>query len=135
MIKKLGAIMVISMLLSGCSPNLGQSEDVGTAGEFLKGKVVSGFPAVPAYPKSNILESYGSGNNWGVSSISSDGLDKVIKFYGDSLKASGWDYTVRKVNEANFVFDIKNAKNQGSVIINTAADGRKTAITVSIESR
>lgn len=135
MIKRLGTILVISMLLSGCLPSVGQSEDVGTAGEFLKGKVVSGFPAVPAYPKSNVLESYGFGNKWGVSSISGDSLDKVVKFYSDSLKVAGWDYTVRQVNETNFVFDIKNAKNQGSIIINTAADGEKTAITASVELR
>ncbi|OGE03587.1 hypothetical protein A3B51_01085 [Candidatus Curtissbacteria bacterium RIFCSPLOWO2_01_FULL_41_18] len=135
MIKRLGVILAVSMLLSGCSLNLGQSEDIGTAGEFLKGKVASGFPAVPAYPKSNILESYGFDNNWGVSSISSDTLDKVMKFYNESLAIAGWDYTVRQVNETNFVFDIKNAKNQGSVIVNTAADGKKTAITVSVEPR
>ncbi len=135
MIKRIVAVFAVSMVLSGCSLSLGKSEEVGTGGEFLKGKVVAGFPAVPAYPKSNALESYGFSNYWGVSSISGDSLDKVVKFYSTSLKPAGWDYSVRQVSQTNIVFDIKNNTSGGSVIINTAADGNKTAITVSIEPR
>lgn len=136
MIKRFVAILVVSMVLSGCSLSLKSSDETGgTGGEFLKGKVVAGFPAVPAYPKSSVLESYGLKDHWGVSSISDDSLEEVIKFYSASLKSSGWDYTVRQVSETNVVFDVKNAQSQGVVIVNTAADGKKTAITVSIEPR
>ncbi len=135
MIKRLVAILMVAIFLSGCSLSLRSSEEVGTGGEFLKGKVVAGFPAVPAYPKSNVLESYGLKDHWGVSSISNDSLDKIVKFYNTSLKTAGWDYTVRQLSETNIVFNIKNNVRQGLVIVNTAADGKKTAITVSIEPR
>ena len=135
MIKRLVAIFAVSMALSSCALSLKSSDEAGTGGEFLKGKVVAGFPAIPAYPKSSVLESYGFKDYWGLSSISDDSLEEVIKSYSASLKTAGWDYTVRQVSETHVVFDVKNAQSQGVVIVNTAADSKKTAITVSIEPR
>ena len=67
--------------------------------------------------------------------ISDEKLSKVIKFYDESLKKLGWEVTLQKRSETNYVYNIKNASQQGSIIINTAEDGKKTAISIFVSPR
>jgi len=133
--RKLLIFLAISVLFSGCSANFGASSQKQTKREFLKGAVVKGFPAVPLYPKSKILESYGYGNSYGASFISSEKLDKVIKFYQQGFGQLGWESTLRKRSDTNYVFSIKNNKYSGELIVNVAADGKNTAITTYVSGR
>ncbi len=134
---KLWQLVVLSALplfLAGCIPfGIGQGGIVG-AGEFLKGTMVQGFPSVPIYPKARIGESFGDGKSYGVYWISGDKLDKVVNFYLLNLRKSGWENTLKQ-SGSSYVFDIRNPKYVGTIIVNTAADGKSTAITVSVTSR
>ncbi len=129
----------MSLVLSGCLPSafIGSSNSgaVGGAGTYIKGKAVKGFPALPLYPKAKLLESYGANSNYGASAITNDGLSKVLDFYKQSLPQLGWEPKLSQNSETNFVFEIKNSQFQGVVIVNTASDGKKTAITISVAPR
>ena len=116
-------------------PSVGRKSDAGATGEFFEGKIVEGFPQLPLYPEVDILESYGFKGKYGAAFISEDKLSKVVNFYGNALKTLGWEATLKQISETNFQYDIKNAANEGKIIINTAADGETTAITVSVEPR
>lgn len=128
-------IILIPTILAGCLPKVAQK---GTAaeqsGEFIKGAIARNFPSIPAYPKMIIVESYGGEDNWGASFLASDNLDKVVKFYEKSLAQSGWDSNLRKRGQT-YVFEIKNEKTRGEVIVNKASDNKKTAITVWAQPR
>ena len=137
MIVKIFFILVLAVSLSACVPNLGSSGGGSAAkpGTFEKGKAVKGFPSLPLYPKAQIIESYGSTTSFGASAISDDSISKVLDFYNLSLGQLGWEFKLNQNSETNFSFDVKNNKQQGTVIVNTAADGKKTAITISIAPR
>ena len=135
MIGKLFLILLISMILSGCLPSIGGGGRVVSSDEFVKGKIVKGFPNLPAYPKALVLESYGNEGSYGANFMTGDDLAKVVKFYNDSLPGLGWETQAKKQSETNYVFDIKNAQVAGSVIVNVAADGKKTAITMFVSPR
>ena len=90
---------------------------------------------MPRYPKSQLLESINDDNSYGASFISEENIQKVVDFYSSSLTATGWESTFVKKTEANYVFEIKNATYSGEVIVNTASDGKSTAISVSVEPR
>lgn len=62
--------------------------------------------------------------------LAGDDFAKVVKFYNDSLSKLGWETKAMKQSEESYVFDVKNAQNAGSVIVNVAADGKKTAISM-----
>ncbi len=130
-----GALVMIPFVLSGCLPAVGPATNQQGTGEFVKGAAAKGFPLVPLVPKATILESVADKESFGLSAISDNDLGSVVKFYNDSLKQLGWDAQVTKQSETNYVFDIKNDKSQGSVIVNVAADNKKTAITISISPR
>jgi hypothetical protein len=137
--KRIFLIITMSLILSGCLPkaflSTSSSGAVGQAGVFIQGKAVKGFPALPLYPKAKLLESYGANSTYGASAISGDGLSKIVDFYNKSLPPLGWELQLVQNSQTNFVFDIKNSSQQGVVIVNTAADGKKTAITISVASR
>ena len=135
MIKKLIIVLAFSFFATGCIPRLGNDGTVVSQSEFIKGKAVSGFPNVPRYPKSQLLESINDNNSYGVSFIAEENIQKVVDFYSSSLTATGWESTFVKKTEANYVFEIKNATYSGEVIVNTASDGKSTAIAVFIEPR
>ena len=136
MIKRIFLVLVSSVILAGCLPSIaGRGRSQGGEGQFVKGKVVEDFPNLPLYPKAKIIESYGSGGMYGASFVVDEKLERVVSFYNDSLRASGWDAQLKKQSETNYIFEIKNAPNSGQIIINTAANSQKTAITVSIEPR
>ena len=125
-----------AIALSGCVPKLSGGGGGPKTEEFVSGKVVRGFPAsVPLYKNSQVVESYGGGSGWGASFITDDSLAKVVNFYNQSLSRLGWTVAPRQVDDTNYVFEIKNEKNIGKIIVNTAADGKKTAITMSIDQR
>jgi len=132
---KIGAVFLISSIfLTGCLPNIGSSGGPADADEFVKGQIVRGFPPLPAYENAKVIESYGKDNNFGATIVTNDDLAKVVNFYQDGLELLGWEVSVSGAG-TNFVFDIKNEKNIGSIIINTAADNRRTVITIAVSSR
>ncbi len=121
-------------MLTGCIPQTGQS-GINGKDEYVKGAMVPNFPALPLYRGAQVVESYGFQDNFGAVFISGDDLSKVFQFYNDSLPKLGWDTSVTRKGTDNFTFNIKNDKQQGTVIVNTAADSKKTAITMSISPR
>ena len=133
---KLLTIVFLSLLLAGCSfAQLQKDPEALQSEEFVKGAVVKGFPSIPLPTSAKPIESYGRDKKYGASFISTDSLKKVVDFYSNGLAIGGWEGNLRQVSESNFVFDIKNPANAGTVIINTAADGKQTAITISLEPR
>ena len=135
MIKKIIIVILSSFLLAGCIPKLSNDGTVVSQSEFIKGKAVSGFPNMPRYPKSQLLESVNDNNSFGVSFISEENIQKVVDFYTNSLPQTGWESTFVKKTETNYVFEIRNATYSGEVIVNTASDGKSTAISVFVEPR
>lgn len=128
-------LILCPLALAGCAGfGVGDSGTPAT-GQFLKGEVVRGFPGVPAYPKARLGESYGDGRSWGIYLVSSDKLDKVLKFYSENLGGAGWENTLRQLSQNRYIYEIKNAKYQGTIIVNIAADLKSTAITASLVSR
>lgn len=129
-------LVVSTFLLTGCVPKLNTTGGGVKSEEFAKGKVVRGFPQdLPLYKGAVVIESYGGVSGYGASFITDDSLNKVVNFYNLGLAQLGWTVEVKKQSDTNFIFEIKNDKNQGRVIVNTAADGKKTAITVTISGR
>jgi len=132
--KKLLIVLVLSLILSGCI-GVGSKKGPKADGEFVKGQVVEGFPNVPAYPQAEIIESFGLEGKFGVSSVSGDELAKVVNFFGPALNQLGWQNSLKKNSDTNFEYEISNDEFKGRVTINTAADGKSTAISVSVEPR
>lgn len=135
MIKKVLFVVFIALVLTGCIPVASKKSTVKKGEEFTKGAVVEGFPNVPLYPKSKTVETFGQGERFGGSFYNEEKLAKVVNFYSANLAKTGWESTLRQVSADNFVFDIKNSKRAGSIIVNTAADGKHTAITISLGPR
>lgn len=129
-----GILILVSFILSGCLPKIGTSGQEGT-GEYVRGEVVGGFPSLPLYEGAQVVESYGYQGAFGATFMSGDDLNKVVKFYHESLPKLGWDVVVNARSQTNYVFEIKNAQSSGEIIVNTAADGKKTAITMAVEPR
>ncbi len=128
-------IALASLILSGCLPTIGNIKAPSEKGEFVKGEVVKGFPPLPLYPKAQVIETYGSKAGYGGSFVSQDALTKVVNFYGPALSQLGWQTTLRQKSQTSYVYEIKNNTYNGEVIINTASDGKQTAITMSTEPR
>lgn len=133
--KKLLIFLVFPLILSGCFGNLASSSKKTPKEDYVSGQVIKDFPPVPLYPKAGVIESYGYKNNFGASFMSGDDLEKVIKFYKEALGTLGWENSLKKRSETNFVFIIKNKNYTGELIVNTAADGKKTAITTYVSPR
>src|SRR3989338_4172052 len=118
MIKKIIIVILSSFLLAGCIPKLSNDGTVVSQSEFIKGKAVSGFPIMPRYPKSQLLESINDNNSYGASFISEENFQKVVDFYSSSLPATGWESTLVKKSQTNYAFEVRNADFSGEVIVN-----------------
>lgn len=127
--------IVFSIILSGCVPRVKVDDVFKGKSEFAEGKVVAGFPNLPIYPDAKVIESYGDGENFGASFTVNEELVKVVDFYKPALESLGWEYTLNQKSETNYVFDFKNLDNQGQIIVNTAQNGKTTAISVFAEPR
>lgn len=130
-------VLVAPLVLSGCFPSVSTGgPEIHEKSKFVKGAIVANFPAVPLYPESTIIESYSSANNnFGASAVTKDDIEKVIEFYQKAFGELGWENTLSRQSTNNYLFEIRNAKDKGTVIVNTAADGKSTAITVSVSPR
>src|SRR3990167_3732295 len=135
MIKKIIIVLLFSFFASGCLPKFTSDEGVQSQSEFIKGKPVSGFPNLPRFPKSQLLESVNDNNSFGASFISEENIQKVVDFYSSSLTATGWESTLVKKSQTNYAFEVRNADFSGEVIVNTASDNKSTAISVFVEPR
>ncbi len=124
-------LILVPFLLSGCIPSAGQQDTTGKD-EYIRGAVPSGFPQLPLYKGAQVIESYGFEGKFGASFLTGDDVSKVVKFYNDSLPALGWNVSVAASGANSFTFNVKNQTQQGTIIINTAADGKTTAITISV---
>lgn len=124
-------LLVVPFLLSGCIPSVGQKDTVGKD-EYIRGTVPSGFPQLPLYKGAQVIESYGFEGKFGASFITGDDVSKVVKFYSETLPTLGWEASVGASGANSFTFNIKNQAQQGTIIVNTAADGKTTAITISV---
>lgn len=133
----LAILLIASLVLGGCVvPSIGRFGRSSSGGqEYLKGAIVGDFPNLPLYPKARVIESYGADGLWGANFLVDEELAKVVNYYNDSLPKLGWETKLTKEAETNFLFEVKNAKQTGLVIVNTAHDGKKTAITVTVEPR
>lgn len=125
-------VLASPILLSGCIPG-GNGLSVVSSTEksgFVQGAAVKNFPGIPVYPKSKLIESYTDGTNFGGSAYSSESLQKVVDFYTSAFKQLGWENTITRQTNNNFLIEYKSDKNRGEVIINTASDNKRTAITI-----
>lgn len=128
-------VLISFLILAGCVPKLGGDGKNNATETFVAGAVVKGFPDVPAYPGAKTIESYGKDKNFGATFYTDDKLAKVIEYYNSAFFKLGWESTLVKNSDTNFQYNIKKSSNQGVVIINTAADGKNTVITISVEPR
>lgn len=129
-------LVFVSITLSACVPKIGTNVKAPPTGEFVKGAIVSGFPDnLPLSEGAEVVESYGSSEAFGALFVVDKDLVRVVNFYNDALPKLGWQSTLSKQSETNYQFGIKNDTYVGVVIVNTASDGEKTAITMSVELR
>jgi starvation-inducible outer membrane lipoprotein len=131
---KLALILALSLVLSGCGPQA-TSGPSASKDEYAKGAVVKDFPTLPLYPGSKTIETYGRDKKYGGSFMVSESLSKVVDFYSQALSTSGWRSSLNQVSSTNYVFNISSSAQIGQIIVNTAAGGKQTAITISVEPR
>lgn len=130
------ALFLTSIVLSACIPTIGVGDGADEKGEFVEGKIARGFPDnLPLYEDSVTLESYGDGDSFGGSFISQDLTSEVLKFYQQALPALGWETELTSPSATYYIFSIKNQDWRGSVIVNVADDGKKTAVTIAVSKR
>lgn len=139
MIKKkflptLGIFLSLPLVLAACLPSIGSSDKSEGSPSYVQGRVVSNFPQIPIFEGASVVESYGYKVAFGASFISPDSLKEVGEFYNRSLGKAGWETKV-ETNQTGYIYEIKNDKYQGEIIINTAADGKDTAITIAVSQR
>lgn len=137
-IKKFLVVLVFAVALSGCIPSvITNSEKEAAKNEFTKGGAPLNFPPLPFYTGAKVLEGYGSNSTsgWGLSAITTDELEKVVKFFNENLTIAGWEYNTIHKDVATYVFEVKNSQYEGEIIVNTAADSKKTGITYSVSKR
>lgn len=133
--KKVLFIVISAFVLSSCIPSLSNKGGSTNSEEYIKGAVVKGFPALPLYPKSQVVETIGLKGSYGGSFITNADAQKVVTFYNESLPKLGWETHARQQSPSNYIFEIKNSSLKGTVIVNTAADGKNTAITIATSPR
>ncbi|MBI3341989.1 hypothetical protein HY024_02605 [Candidatus Curtissbacteria bacterium] len=131
---KILVVLALPLVLSGCIPFglTGGDSGGGNSDQFVKGAVAPGFPPVPLIPKAQTVESYGNNGVYGASFVSSESLSKVVNFYNENLQKGGWESQLSQSSSSNFVFNIKNDKYAGTILVNSSADPKKTAITMSL---
>ncbi len=133
--RKFILILFASLILTACIPRLSGGGGSTDSPEYAKGEVVKGFPGLPRYPKSQVIETFGQRGSYGGSFVSGDDLAKVVKFYSDNLPKLGWETQFRQQSQANFLFEVKSSKIAGTITVNTAADGKTTAISIATSPR
>lgn len=129
--------MFLSVVLSGCFPGL-KNEGAGVVskpGEFVKGKAVKGFPDLPLYPESKLIETYGDGSSFGASAYTTDEIAKVVTFYETSLVQLKWESSLAQDKFGNYIFTINNDKQKGWVIVNITGDGKTVGVTIAVAER
>lgn len=127
---------ILAVTLSACVPSLGTQFKAPLGGEFVHGKVAGDFPDnLPLYKNAQVVESFSDRESSGASFIVDDSLSKVVNFYSSALPQLGWQSSLSQKSDTNFQFDIKNETYSGVVIVNTASDGKMTAITMNVELR
>lgn len=131
-----GILILVPLVLGGCIPsvNTGGSRSQSSP-EYAQGAIVEGFPSLPLYEEAVVIESFGFNGKYGAAFVVDESLAKVVSFYSGSLKNLNWDVNLVQNSGTNYVFEIKNSGTKGEVIVNTASDGKKTAITMSVEPR
>ena len=139
MIKKkflptLSIFLILPLILAACLPSLGPSDKSEGLPDYVQGRVVANFPPIPFYEEATVIESYGYKGTFGASFISSDSVKDVSEFYNRSLAEAGWEVNSEAV-ERGYLFKVKNEKYQGEVIVNSASDDKKTAITMAISEK
>ncbi len=135
-IKKFVVLTMLAILLSGCGlPTAVNNTQKAGKDEYIKGAVIKGFPNMPLFSGAKVVESYGLDGKYGANFTTSKDLVKVVNFYGPALNQLGWEYTLHQKDKTNYVYDVTNMAYSGSVIVNTAADGKTTAITVYVGPR
>ena len=129
-------LIAVPFILGACGvPSAIVPGQTTTAGDFKKGTLVSTFPpTIPIYKGATVVESYSKGDTYGASFVVGDDLSKVVNFY-NTLPQLGWDSTPRQVSAANYTYDIKGGTIAGTIIVNTAADGKATAISIFVANR
>lgn len=127
-------LFLVPFLLSGCVPSVGQPDTIGKD-EYIRGAVVAGFPQLPLYKGAQVVESYGFEGKFGASYLTGDDVSKVVKFYSETLPTLGWEASALASGANSFTFNIKSETQQGTIIVNTAADGKSTAISISVSPR
>lgn len=133
--KKTILFAIFALILSGCVPQVLTGAKRDSQQSFVKGKVVGGFPDdLPFYREAQVIETYKDGSGFGGLFMVDEELGRVVKFYNDALPRLGWETKVRQL-DSYYLFNIKNDRLQGSVIVNTAADGKMSAITMAISQR
>lgn len=135
MIKKLAVLILISTMLAGCLPSASPKNQQKSGQEFVKGAVVAGFPNLPLYPGAKVVETFKQDKKYGGSFMVRDDLVKVVNFYSKVLPEGGFESKLAQNSSSNYTFSISNSTTAGKIIVNTAADGKQTAITISIEGR
>ncbi|HSX18839.1 MAG TPA: hypothetical protein VLE91_01755 [Candidatus Saccharimonadales bacterium] len=133
------AFLIMPLVLSACSTpapvSIGGISAPPDVEEFTKGSLVKGFPAnLPLYPGATVVESYSNKDAFGASFTTSDDFSKVVAFY-NKLPQLGWDSQLKQVSATNYAYDIKGGTLAGTIIVNTAADGKTTAITIAVANR
>lgn len=134
---KTAVILTASFVLSGCTLGIGMGSGTSPEnGQFVKGALADGFPSnLPLYKDAVPVESYGSESEFGASFIADENLLKVVNFYSTALPQLGWQSSLSEGAQDNYVFDISSDLYSGSVVVNVAADGKKTAITMAVSQR
>lgn len=135
MIKFYIIVIFLSIILAGCIPKVSNDDSSKESGEFAQGQVIKGFPNLPLYEGAKVVQTYGQGDEFGGSFMVDEQLSKVVDFYNKNLPAAGWQASLKQASLTNFVFDVKNAQTAGTIIVNTAADGKQTAITMALAPR
>lgn len=128
-------VLLMSLVLSGCKVTNITVEQKQEKDSFVKGAVMERFPPVPIYPESQIIESYSSGENYGATAAVDEELEKVVDFYQKTFISLGWESSLLRQTENNYLFDFRSAQYRGTVTVNTAADNKKTAISVVVSPR
>ena len=129
-------ILILPFILAACVPSLGSKSKTPVAGQFVKGGVVGGFPEnLPLFKGARVSESYGGEDAYGAAFIADEDVGKVVNFYNSALPQLGWQSTLSASSETSYVFAIKNDTYSGTVVVNTASDGKKTAITMAVSVR
>lgn len=136
--KKLLLVVVLSFMLSGCyggffgkTPSAQKLEP----GEFLRGRVASGFPALPLYPESKLVESYNDKGSYGATAFTKDDIGKVVEYFDENLSLLGWKFVKTQGPGAGYTFNVENQSRRGWVIINYAIDGKTVGITYAVTKR